>query len=74
MTIHMLKLCVGADEIDDLVAWQARLMRGADRPYHHTRMVPKRGDEIDVVRLEQDGHPVAIPHDQIKKAHLVYEF
>jgi ribosome maturation factor RimP len=32
------------------------------------------GVENDVVRLEQDGEPVTIPHGQIKKANLVYEF
>ena len=46
MTIHMVKLCVGADDIDDLRAWQQRLLKTAKHPYHHTRMVPKRIDEI----------------------------
>ncbi len=46
MTIHMVKLCVGADDVDDLRNWQKRLMQTAPAPYHHTRMVPKRGDEL----------------------------
>ena len=46
MTLHIIKLCVGADDIDDLSAWQARLMQRAPSPYHHTRMLPKRADEL----------------------------
>ncbi|MEL6831253.1 MAG: DUF1489 domain-containing protein [Pseudomonadota bacterium] len=46
MTIHMVKLCVGAEDIGDLEAWQQRLMQQADRPYHHTRMIPRRGGEL----------------------------
>ncbi len=46
MTIHMVKLCVGADTIDDLVAWQNRLMRTLPSPVHHTRMFPKRAEEM----------------------------
>ena len=44
--IHMVKLCVGADDAKDIERWQQRLMQSAPRPYHHTRMVPKRGDEL----------------------------
>ncbi|MEL6475511.1 MAG: DUF1489 domain-containing protein [Pseudomonadota bacterium] len=46
MTIHMVKLCVGADDIDDLVAWQAKLMRTLPNPVHHTRMMPKKAEEL----------------------------
>ena len=46
MTIHIVKLCVGADTIDDLVNWQNRLMRSSNVPYHHTRMMPKRAEEV----------------------------
>jgi len=46
MTVHIVKLCVGAETIDDLVAWQQRLMRTSDQPYHHTRMMPKRAEEV----------------------------
>ena len=44
--IHMVKLCVGADDVADLDAWQKRLMRSHALPFHQTRMVPKRGDEL----------------------------
>lgn len=46
MTIHMVKLCVGADSIDDMIAWQTRQMRTLPNPVHHTRMYPKRADEM----------------------------
>ncbi len=46
MTIHMLKLCVGVDEVADIAAWQARTMRDHPAPFHHTRMVPKRAAEL----------------------------
>ncbi len=46
MTIHMLKLCVGADDVDSLVAWQKRTMLDHAAPFHQTRMVPKRAAEL----------------------------
>ena len=46
MTIHMVKLCVGADDIQDLVDWQNRLMRTLPNPVHHTRMFPKRAEDM----------------------------
>jgi hypothetical protein len=52
MTVHLLKLCVGADGIEDLAAWQANRMAerrasGLDPvPMHVTRMWPKRGEEL----------------------------
>jgi hypothetical protein len=46
MTIHMVKLCVGADTIEDLADWQTRLLQRLDHPVHHTRMAPKRAEEM----------------------------
>lgn len=46
MTIHMVKLCVGADSIDDMIDWQTRQMRTLPNPVHHTRMFPKRAAEM----------------------------
>jgi hypothetical protein len=51
-TLHLLKLCVGADGIEDLADWQKK--RAADRKkkggsgdiMHFTRMTPKRSDEL----------------------------
>lgn len=52
MTLHLVKLCVGVDDIDDLAEWQTR--RAAERKaagqrhdcIHRTRMMPKRQDEL----------------------------
>lgn len=51
-TLHLLKLCVGADGVEDLIEWQAQRAaearaRGEDsRLAHVTRMRPKRADEL----------------------------
>lgn len=46
MTIHMVKLSVGSDTVEDLADWQARQMQRLDNPVHHTRMSPKRAEEM----------------------------
>lgn len=53
MTLHIIKLCVGADSIEDLAQWQAGRLkeqkkRKVKRPelIHVTRMMPKRKDEV----------------------------
>ncbi len=46
MTIHLVKLCVGAESIDDMIAWQQRQMKTLPNPVHHTRMYPKRAEEL----------------------------
>lgn len=46
MTLHILKLCVGAPDIQDLADWQAMRLRTVGRIFHTTRMIPKRADEI----------------------------
>lgn len=52
MAINIIKLCVGATSIEDLVNWQARQVfnrtsLGMDpRPVCDTRMTPKRADEV----------------------------
>ncbi len=52
MTLHLLKLCVGCDSIQDLEEWIEEnrvLHRRLNRLYeqtHTTRMVPKRASEI----------------------------
>lgn len=47
-TVHLLKLCVGADGVEDLADWQASPAgRGRDGlPVHVTRMWPKRAAEV----------------------------
>ena len=47
-TIHLIKLCVGAERVEDLTEWQASTRaKGPDSlPRHVTRMWPKRADEV----------------------------
>ncbi len=46
MPLHMLKMAVGCDSVEDLAEWQAnRILRG-EPLIHRTRNFPKRGEEI----------------------------
>ncbi|WP_371171304.1 DUF1489 family protein [Aliiroseovarius sp. 2305UL8-7] len=47
-TINLVKLCVGAEKVEDLDAWQAMRMgqSGLPNPRHVTRMWPKREAEL----------------------------
>ena len=46
--VNLLKLCVGADRVEDLIACQDSHRAGwpGGRPVHVTRMWPKRAEEI----------------------------
>lgn len=46
--VNILKLCVGADRVEDLTDWQDshRHDWAGGRPVHITRMWPKRADEV----------------------------
>jgi hypothetical protein len=53
MTLHLIKLCVGTDTIEDLAAWQAERLRqrrkaGERKPrlFHRTFQTPKRRNEL----------------------------
>lgn len=46
MTIHMVKLSVGSEDVDDIARWQARYLKTSPNPVHYTRMFPKRAEEI----------------------------
>jgi hypothetical protein len=52
MTVHLIKLCVGAESIEDLAQWQARRLaeiKKKKKPLelmHVTRATPKRADEV----------------------------
>lgn len=52
MTIHLVKLCVGVESIQDLLDWQQKTLKArrsknaAQELTHVTRMTPKRIDEL----------------------------
>jgi hypothetical protein len=51
MALHILKLCVGVDTVEDLEAWIAhiraeRARDGHEHHFHTTRMVPQRKTEV----------------------------
>lgn len=50
MALHILKLCVGVDTLQELADWQAARLKQMKGPRkllsHVTRMTPKRRDEI----------------------------
>jgi hypothetical protein len=53
MPLHLIKLCVGCDSIEDLAAWQAERLRarrraGERKPalFHRTFQMPKRRAEL----------------------------
>ncbi|HEY1244497.1 MAG TPA: DUF1489 domain-containing protein [Hyphomicrobiaceae bacterium] len=53
MTLHLVKLCVGCDSIEDLASWQADWLKRrrkagekAPTPFHRTFQAPKRRDEL----------------------------
>jgi hypothetical protein len=52
MTLHLIKLCVGAESLSDLAAWQTECLRemrrNGEKPelIHVTRHAPKRAAEL----------------------------
>jgi hypothetical protein len=46
VTVHLIKLCVGVSDVDELADWQERRRRQCRRVYHVTRMVPTRAAEL----------------------------
>ena len=52
MALHIIKLCVGVDTVEDLAAWQkervAEMKKKGQKPelFHLTAMTPKRRDEV----------------------------
>lgn len=47
MPLHLIKLSVGSEDIDDIVNWQAHMRaRHGGHYFHDTRMVPRRRDEL----------------------------
>ncbi|MBY0563175.1 MAG: DUF1489 domain-containing protein [Hyphomonadaceae bacterium] len=46
MTLHIIKLCVGADSVEDLAQWQQGQIKKRKRPVCGTRMWPKRVEDV----------------------------
>ena len=52
MTVHLLKLCVGCDTVQDLALWQAERLKSLKRARkvpelrHRTLQTPRRRDEL----------------------------
>lgn len=52
MALHLIKLCVGCDSIEDLAAWQAERLAQMKRErlkpelFHRTFQAPKRREEV----------------------------
>jgi hypothetical protein len=46
MSLHLLKLSVGTDDLDDLRGWQTERLRKTGRVFHRTRMMPRRREEL----------------------------
>ena len=46
MALHLRKLCVGVESVEQLEDFQARRLKRRETLRHDTRMMPKRRDEI----------------------------
>ncbi|MEO1193953.1 MAG: DUF1489 domain-containing protein [Pseudomonadota bacterium] len=46
MTLHLIKLSVGTDNIESLHAWQEGRLAAEGRLYHGTRQQPRRAEEL----------------------------
>lgn len=46
MTVHLIKLAVGAEDVADLRAFQSRRLEACGEVFHKTRMRPKREAEL----------------------------
>ena len=46
MALHIVKLCVGVDGLEDFASWREAERRARRKMDHITRMFPKRADEV----------------------------
>lgn len=46
MPLHLIKLCVGVDSVDELAAWRTEQKRSGRKPVVRTRNTPKRAEQV----------------------------
>jgi hypothetical protein len=46
MPLHLIKLCVGIDDLEELRAWRAKRRKTEPRCLVHTRNTPRRAQEL----------------------------
>jgi hypothetical protein len=46
MPLHLIKLSVGSEDVDDLCRWHAQRQAETGRVFHRTRMMPRRREEL----------------------------
>ncbi len=46
MTLHIVKLCVGAESVEDVAAWQQSQIKARGEPVCGTRMWPKNAKDV----------------------------
>jgi hypothetical protein len=46
MTLHLIKLCVGCDTVDELLHWRGQTAKPGEAWKMHTRQTPKRAAEL----------------------------
>jgi len=46
VTLHLIKLSVGTEDLEDMHRWQAERLRTTGRLFHRTRMMPRRREEL----------------------------
>jgi hypothetical protein len=46
VTLHLIKLSVGTEDVEDLRHWQARRLKQIGRVFHRTRMMPRRREQL----------------------------
>jgi hypothetical protein len=46
VTLHLIKLCVGAESLEDLMEWRRRHFAAGDPWLMHTRQTPRRAAEL----------------------------
>ncbi len=46
MPLHLIKLSVGSEDVEDLSQWHAKRLAETGRVFHRTRMMPRRGEAL----------------------------